>query len=960
MSGLGGIGKTQIAIEYAHRYRHDYQAVLWSRADSREALVSGYVAIAHLLDLPRKDEQDQALVVQAVLCWLTAQVGWLLILDSADELALVCEFLPTAFDGHVLLTTRAQAMGGLAYRLEVDTMDGEIGALLLVRRAGLIAHDALLEAISPADLALSREITEELGGLPLALDQAGAYLEETQCGLARYLQLYRTRRATLLQRRGGVILDHPEPVATTWSLSFEKVEQRSPAAADLLRLCAFLHYDAIPEEIITQGAPRLGSWLAPMKEGPLLFDETIAIVGAYSLIRRQPGTRTLSIHRLVQAVLRDAMNEEIAQQWANCAVQAVNQVFPDGEFDTWPRCERLLPHALACVRLIEQAQIASQEAARLLNHIGGYLTQRGRYAEAEPIVQRTLTMCEQVLGANHPLTACSLGNLAGLYQEQGKYDQAEALAAQALTCLEQVLDGNYAVPSDNAFFFATSLTNLAALSQEQGKYAQAEQLFVRACAIWSHTFGPVHPRLAYAQNNLGSLYEDQDRYDDAEALYQQALFASEQMLGPNHPLVATCLNNLSGLYLKQKRYAQAEPLVRRALHICETELGPNHPLTAVSLHHLAGLYFLQKAYEQAEPLLQRVLIIDEYVFGPNHSRVAIALGNLADLYTAQGHYAQAEPLLKRALSILEGVQGKSYPEKIMLLSLYADLLRAMKRDEEAEELERRAKQLYEDRHQAVPPQPDQQEDRGLSEAVQWIHHDALDNLDRLWNLTEEALKRQLTQHERERVSRLKQFLWALLDDMKDDNLSLLDHTRIGQKLEELLRQTPFVDLEERPLLKNIPGIGYVPDDFPFSSEADMKADLFWTRFSLQGLTAYIRSLVLLRHFSYIALPAKGKAEVRKLRQAIDAWRQDWLIGPLPPVPYNGTSETAIRVARLLEKELFRKKFHEIEELPLGELYKRLHPDDAQHVAAFQRTMAERFEAVKPQLMIDLKKLGKLP
>jgi hypothetical protein len=276
MSGLGGIGKTQVAIEYAHRYRHDYQAILWTRADSREALISGYVAFALLLDLPQKDEQDQGLVVQAVLRWLTAQAGWLLILDSADDLAIARELLPAAFDGHVLLTTRAQAMGGLAHRLEVDAMEGEVGALLLLRRAGLVAPAAPLDAASPADIALAREITEELGGLPLALDQAGAYLEETQCGLARYLQLYRVRRAHLLQRRGGVVLDHPEPVATTWSLSFEKVEQRSPAAADLRRRDSFLHFDAIPEEIITQGALHLGPWLSPLKEDPLLFDEAIA------------------------------------------------------------------------------------------------------------------------------------------------------------------------------------------------------------------------------------------------------------------------------------------------------------------------------------------------------------------------------------------------------------------------------------------------------------------------------------------------------------------------------------------------------------------------------------------------------------------------------------------------------------------------------------------------------------
>ncbi len=957
MSGLGGIGKTQIAIEYAHRYRHDYQAVLWTRADTREALISGYVAIAHLLNLPQKDEKDQSLTVQAVLRWLTTQAGWLLILDSADDLTLAREFLPTAFDGHLLLTSRAQAMGGLAYRLEVDMMDGEVGALLLLRRAGLVVYNASLEAASLSDAALASELTEELGGLPLALDQAGAYIEETQCGLARYLQLYRTRRAVLLQRRGGLALDHPEPVATTWSLSFEKVEQQSPAAADLLLLCAFLHFDVIPEEIITEGAPHLGPWLSPVKEDPLLFDQIIAILGAYSLIRREARSKTLSIHRLVQAVLRDAMDRNFSQQWANQAIQAVNQVFPDGEFDTWRRCERLLPHALACVRLIEQEQIASQEAARLLNQIGTYLMNRGRYAEAEPILQRTFAMCERVLGAVHPLTASSLGNLAALYQEQGKYDQAESLAQQALARLEQVLKGNDAVPTASVFFLATSLNNLATLYQEQGKYAQAEMLFMRAIAMWTHTPGLVNPRIAYSHNNLGSLYEEQGRYDNAEAMYQQARFISEQTLGPNHPLVATCLNNLSGLYLKYRKYTQAEPLLRCALALCETELGPNHPLTATSLDRLAGLFFLQEACEQAEPLWRRALIINEHVLGPNHPRVAITLGNLANLYAAQGNYTHAESLLKRALAILETVPGKSHPEVIKLFIMYAAILRAMKRDEEAKELEIRAKLLQEERRQAVSPQPDQQEQQKYSEAAQWIHHDALDNLDRLWNLTEEALKRRLTEKERERVYRFKQLLWALLDDIANDNLPILEHARVGREIEELLQQAPLVDLEERPFLNNIPGIGYVPDDFPFSSEAEMKANYIWTKFSLQGSTAYIRLLVLLRHFSYIALPAKRKADVRVLRKAIDAWRQDWLTGPLPDVQhYNGPSETAIRLDHLLNRKLFHKKHLEIKQLPLDELYKRVHPDDALHITTFQREMAERFELVKDQVIADLEKL----
>ena len=222
MSGLGGIGKTQIAVEYAHRYHQEYQAVLWARAESHEALTSSFVEIATLLDLPQKDEQDQTITVQAVKRWLQANSGWLLILDNADEPAIVREFLPARFDGHILLTTRAQALGGLAQRIEIDTFTPELSALFLLRRATIIATDADLEQATQSDREIAVQISEELGGLPLALDQAGAYIEATQCSLSDYLNLYRTRRAEVLKERGGLVDDHPKSVATTGpSLSSE-------------------------------------------------------------------------------------------------------------------------------------------------------------------------------------------------------------------------------------------------------------------------------------------------------------------------------------------------------------------------------------------------------------------------------------------------------------------------------------------------------------------------------------------------------------------------------------------------------------------------------------------------------------------------------------------------------------------------------------------------------------------
>jgi hypothetical protein len=270
--GLGGVGKTQIALEYAYRYYQEYDAVLWTSADTQEALISGFVVFASLLDLPVQEERDQLKIIQAVKHWLTSHTRWLLLLDNADDLTLVRDFLPPTGRGHTLLTTRAASMGRLAHPLEVDALDNKPGALLLLRRAERLAPDAPLEQAEASERAIALSISHELGGLPLALDQAGAYIEETQCSLADYLHLYRSQRADLLKERGGMVLDHPEPVATTWSLSFAQVQARSAAATDLLRVCAFLHPDAIPEEILTEGATALGPELQVVARNPLALN----------------------------------------------------------------------------------------------------------------------------------------------------------------------------------------------------------------------------------------------------------------------------------------------------------------------------------------------------------------------------------------------------------------------------------------------------------------------------------------------------------------------------------------------------------------------------------------------------------------------------------------------------------------------------------------------------------------
>jgi tetratricopeptide (TPR) repeat protein len=260
----------------------------------------------------------------------------------------------------------------------------------------------------------------------LALDQAAAFIEEQPSSLEEYLTLYQSERKELLNRRGELAKDHPS-VAVTFSLAFSKVAEANPAAADLLRVCAFLGSDSIPEEIFSGGARELGAALASAAESSLSLTDAIREAARFSLLKRHPDTRTLSLHRLAQAVLRDEMDGDTSRMWAECAVRALNEVFPDGEYSAWPLCSRLIPHAELLASIIGSYGFRFPEAARLMNQAGYYLKQRAQYAEAEELYQRALSIREKVLGSEHPYIATTLNDLALLYYSQGKYAEAEPL-----------------------------------------------------------------------------------------------------------------------------------------------------------------------------------------------------------------------------------------------------------------------------------------------------------------------------------------------------------------------------------------------------------------------------------------------------------------------------------------------------------------------------------------------------
>jgi tetratricopeptide (TPR) repeat protein len=495
ISGLGGIGKTQMAIEYAYRFAQRYHDVFWVSAATQESLISGYAGLAGPLNLREKDASDQNVLIQAVRNWLQNHTNWLLILDNVEDLSQIEPLLPPSPGGHILITTRSQLTGRFAQRTDINPLPNKEGALLLLRYAGRLSEQRPLQEVADQDIALAQQISEELGGLPLALSQAGAYIDETACSLSSYYQQYQKRRAALLQWRGRYAHVHPEAVATTWSLSFEKVESDNPIAAKLLRFCAFLAPDAIPEELLIQALKGLD-----LEAESWQIDEAMVVLRSYSLIQRNAQKKSVWIHRLVQAVLRDAMNEQEQLRWITLVVSAVNALFPEVEFHTWQQCAVYLPQAQICATWITQKNLLLPEGASLLHKAGMYLMDRAQYSEAQPLYELSLHISEQTVGPEHPDTASTLHELARLAQAQGNYAQAQPLYERALRIYEQSLGSEH--PNT-----ATTLNEMARLAQAQGNYAQAQPLYERALRIYEQSLGPGHPATKITQESYDSLLE---------------------------------------------------------------------------------------------------------------------------------------------------------------------------------------------------------------------------------------------------------------------------------------------------------------------------------------------------------------------------------------------------------------------------------------------------------------------
>ncbi|HEU5376732.1 MAG TPA: tetratricopeptide repeat protein [Ktedonobacteraceae bacterium] len=701
ISGLGGIGKTQTALEYAYRYRGSYHDILWAAADSVETLTSSYVNLAECLHLREKDVQDQNVVVGAVKRWLSTHEGWLLILDNIEDLTLVKRFIPSGRQGSVLLTTQRQVTAPIAHSIELDSMSDEEGALFLLRRAHYLGLSGPFDKaiLDEETITLAKTFSQEVGGLPLALDQAGAYILEAGCSLPKYLALYRQQRDKLLQQRGSLYSDHPASVTTTFALAFNRVTQENDAASELLSLFAFLASDDIPEDILLRGAPDLGPKFQSLVNDELALNEAIKILRAFSLISITIDERTFRVHRLVQVVLKDMMSKETQQLWAERAVRAIERAAPART--NWQKSQRYHLHLQQGVELARKWGMTFFEVTELYNQYGLDLWTYTRYTEAERLFQQALDIRKRIFGDIHPEVATLLNNLALLHDERGFYTRAEHLYQQAQEIWEKALGSNDP-------HVATCLANLAECYRQQSKYEQAKSLYQRALTIEEQALGSNHPSVAQTLNNLAVLYSNEGRFEQAELLHQRALVIREQQLGIEHPLVAETLGNLAHLYVSQGQYSRAEPLLVRTLTIYEQAFGVDNLHTAVVLSNFGWFYAEQHQYDRASQLYLRALSIREkrLELEPsdtvNGLSTALILNNLAMAMDNQGKYEQAEAYYQRSLFIKETVLGARDPSIATTLNNLAHLYREIGRYREAEPLFLRALAIREENADSNP------------------------------------------------------------------------------------------------------------------------------------------------------------------------------------------------------------------------------------------------------------------
>ncbi|AOX04305.1 tetratricopeptide repeat protein [Moorena producens PAL-8-15-08-1] len=686
ISGMGGIGKTELALQYAlNYYQENYLGgVCWLQARDGDLgnLGTQIVKFARKkmkLSVPQKlDDQPLNLDEQAQWCWDNWQPSdnlVLVIFDDVTKFDNIKPYLPPNQPRFkIIITTRKQSLAESFDLLALEVLS-EKAALELLE--SLIGKERLNRQWSEA-----KKLCKWLGYLPLGLELVGRDLKIFKKYLSLAEMQERLEKKHLEQEsltEAAATMTAQKGVAAAFELSWLELDQEAQQLGCLLSLFALA---PIPWELVENSLPDQDS-------------EDLEDIRDYSLLELnllgRTGQGIYQLHELIRAFLRDKMEryhgaDQLKQGFAQAMVAVADKI-PEV-----PTLEHIATATPAIPHLTETATVLSdwltdEDLYKPFQGLGWFYQGQGAYEQALPWLERCKELTRNHLGIEHPAVATSLHNLAVLYSNQGRYCEAENLFVQALEIRKKLYGQQHpSVPE--------SLNSLALLYSNQGQYCEAEPLFVQALEMYKKLYDQEHQDVATCLDNLAVLYSNQGQYSEAELLLVEALEMRKKLLGQQHPHVAISLNNLAVLYRDQGRYSEAEYLFAQALEMSKKLYGQEHPELATSLHNLASLYNDQGRYSEGEPLFVQALEIRKKLLGTQHPDVVLSLNNLAVLYMNQGRYSEGEPLFVQALEIRKKLLGTQHPDVAISLNNLAKLYFNQGRYSEAESLFVQALEMF--------------------------------------------------------------------------------------------------------------------------------------------------------------------------------------------------------------------------------------------------------------------------
>ncbi|KAI0191514.1 hypothetical protein EV127DRAFT_428547 [Xylaria flabelliformis] len=644
--GLGGIGKTQIALAYIYRLEGTASdiSIFWVHASNTDRFRQAYAEIAEKCQVPGYDD-PKADVLLLVKKWLEEkhQGRWLMVIDNADDAQLFCrpakltntdgqkylgQYIPECSQGTVLITTRNKQVG-------LQLIKGMKASLLGINKMNDAECSQLLRASLDDNLTATEEfstLARRLEQLPLALAQASAFIQENTITVERYIRLLDQgdhNFVSLLSEEFATIgrdSDTPHAVAATWILSFEQIEQQNPLACELLLLISLFDRQAIPMEF-------LSDFLEVYHNEPPIEDieltRAIGVLKAYSLINEE-NNESLTLHRLIHLVTQKWLaTKETMRQFAEKAIVTVSRCYPYGEYENREKCAAYLPHVQAVLKL-NGVESRDENIARatILHHAASFFYLQGQWNLAETFQTQARDIREKILGPNHLDTLDSINNLALIYQSQGRWREAEILRVQVMETSKATLGPDH---PDTLI----SMGNIASTYQSQGRWREAEILRVQVMETHKATLGLDHPDTLISMGNIASTYQSQGRLKEAEILRVQVMETSKATLGPDHPDTLLSMSNLASTYQSQGRWKEAETLEVQVMETRKATLGPDHPDTLTSMHNLAHTWKSQGRVDDAIQLMEHCVEARRRVIGEDHPDAVVSLSVLTEWRTEQ-------------------------------------------------------------------------------------------------------------------------------------------------------------------------------------------------------------------------------------------------------------------------------------------------------------------------------------